>query len=174
MTVEEVLKYKEGVVPFGSHKFGSLMKPEVLCQYFKRKVTHFILNDMMSMRVNVLYRQQQKRKTPDIISVLFINRTGSRWEGMGRLKEEAMAFNFLKGARPATPLQLLFIRWPVIPSGLCLVSGYRLSFKQPSCHSKDSVRTYSIPLLYYLVWLSCTLMSLQNHRLMSRGPAVEV
>lgn len=40
---------------------------------------------------------------------------------MGRLKEEALAFNFLKGARPATALQLMFIQWPVIPPGLGLV-----------------------------------------------------
>lgn len=33
---------------------------------------------------------------------------------MGRLKEEAVAFNFLKGARPAAAAQLLFIRQPVI------------------------------------------------------------
>lgn len=46
---------------------------------------------------------------------------------MGSLKEEALAFNFLKGARPATALQLMFIRWPVIPPGLGLVWSYRLA-----------------------------------------------
>lgn len=50
-------------------------------------------------------------------------------ERIGRLKEEPMAFNFLTGARPATALQLLFIRWPVIPLGPGFVSSYRLGFK---------------------------------------------
>lgn len=133
----------------------------------------------MSMRVNVPYRQQQKRKTPDTISVLFINRTGNRWERTGRPKEEAMAFNFLKGARPATPLQLLFIRWAVIPSGLGLVSSYRLSFKH----------TGSLPQQRLCVPMQCTSaictnmsqlhinVTLESQALMTiifREPAVEV
>lgn len=44
-----------------------------------------------------------------------------------------MAFNFLQGARPAAPLQLLPIRRPVIPSGLGTVTSYRHSFKHAAC-----------------------------------------
>lgn len=99
----------------------------------------------VSLKVNVRSRQQQERKTPDTISVLFINQTGSRWERIGRLREEAMAFNFLKGARPATALQLLFVRWPVIPPGLGLVSSYRCSFKHTASLKRQR---HSVPPQY--------------------------
>lgn len=48
--------------------------------------------------------------------------------GIRRLKEGAMAFNFLAGAHPATALQLLFICWPAIPPGTGTVSGDKLDF----------------------------------------------
>lgn len=101
-----------------------------------------------------------KRRIPDTISVLFINWTGSRWERIGRLKEEAMAFNFLKGVRPATALQLLFIRWPVIPSGLGLVSSYRLSFKHTASLPQQRNCAHTV-YLHYLYQYDCS--QLQIH-----------
>lgn len=194
------ITYNKVFLPFGSQNLGYLMKD--CCHYFKRKenarirmIWHMscvynLLQQLLtgaylfcvcsyntgSMSMNVPYRQQQKRQTPDTISVLFINRTGSRWERKGRLKEEAMAFNFLKGARPATPLQLLFIRRPVIPSGL--VSSYRLSFKHTVCLPQQRQR---VP-IQYTSTISTSMSQLHINvtgsqalmTIISRGAAVEV
>lgn len=78
-----------------------------------------------------------------------------------------MAFNFLQGARPAAALRLLFIQWPVIPSGLGLVSSYRLGFKHTASLPQQRQRVPdcpdSVPPLSGAARLSCTSMSL-SHR----------
>lgn len=88
-----------------------------------------------------------------------------------------MAFNFLKGARPATPLQLLFIRQPVIPSGL--VSSYRHSFKHTDPLPQQRQRVpiqYTSPISTSVSQLHIS-VAVESEPLMnitSPGPAVEV
>lgn len=88
-----------------------------------------------------------------------------------------MAFNFLKGARPATPLQLLFIQQPVIPSGL--VSSYRHSFKHTDLLPQQRQRvpiqyTSTISSRVSQLHISVTVESEPLMTTTSTGPAGEV
>lgn len=98
-------------------------------------------------------RRLQTKTSDTAAPVPRISQAGSRWEGIRRLKEAAMAFNFLAGVHPATSLQLLFLWWPVIPPGTATASGDKLDFLLLSIWLIfHSVASINIPLVTRVKW----------------------